>query len=139
NYFGRFFNPLLGNPERQLFLRWTDVITKQTKNYSPHSHPDAVVSTLCQPTFSDGYGYGEAKISGSTRNTYSLCRDLLRLIFFCKTSINDDITSSGTVSIHICFYLKPSFDIRFYGMELKHEPIYLLTELAHVEFPNSLE
>ncbi|KAI9260510.1 hypothetical protein BDA99DRAFT_572613 [Phascolomyces articulosus] len=46
---------------------------------------------ILQTDFEDGYGFGEAKVAESTRNTNSLARDLLRLTVFPKSSIDDDI------------------------------------------------
>ncbi|KAI8148153.1 hypothetical protein BJV82DRAFT_318168 [Fennellomyces sp. T-0311] len=52
---------------------------------------------------------------------------------FGKGAIDSDTTTTSvTLQIH-------GFHIRFYLAELKHEAMYILTEIAHIQVPDSLD
>lgn len=155
-----FYDPLLtailADPEKDMMLRWVNTITPEGRRKMSRSRPDAVISLFSQSRYDDTIGHGEAKIAEPNRNTDALCRDLLRLAMFGKSTIDSNTTSMPiSFQIHgmcmhiflfintginmemMCVYL--GFNIRFYLTELKHEAMYTMTEIAHLQVPDSLD
>lgn len=81
---------LLRDPEQGVHLRWTN----QKEANNEDERPDAVISVLSQSQWGRTLGHGEAKIAEGNENYYVLAKDLCRLGYFNRASINKDNVST---------------------------------------------
>ncbi|KAI7847367.1 hypothetical protein BDC45DRAFT_318316 [Circinella umbellata] len=85
-----------------------------------------------QLSFGSSLGFEEAKIAQPRTNNHDFCHDLLRLAMFCKEIIDKNYLT-GCISFQI-----HGFTIIFYLMQLQHDGIYTMLEIARLAFPRSL-
>ncbi|CEG81522.1 hypothetical protein RMATCC62417_15716 [Rhizopus microsporus] len=90
------------------------------------------IRSVTSGKFGASLGFGECKTSDKC-STASLCKDVIKLTQLAQRSIN--INSIKSV---FCFQIH-GFTIAFYMANLSHEGVYTFTQLAKLEFPNSLE
>ncbi|ORY89571.1 hypothetical protein BCR43DRAFT_417211, partial [Syncephalastrum racemosum] len=83
--------------------------------------------------FGEDIGYLEVKSPQEAANHKACNKDLLRLGRFCKQAIEMH-NLRASAAIHIVGFL-----VHFYLMEPQADGLYLLTEIAHLYFPRSVE
>lgn len=119
---------LLSDPEQGVHLRWTN----QKENDNEDERPDAIISVLSQSQWGRTFGHGETKISEANENYFVLAKDLVRLGYFNRTTINKE-----NVPCALAFQSN-GHRVTFYVTELNCSGIYTMTELASIEIPRSV-
>lgn len=74
--------------------------TNSLPNEKRETRPDAAISEKPHLEFTSSIGFGEAKVKQRFSARYSLCIDNLRLITFCKNTI-DDNKLDGAIAFQI--------------------------------------
>jgi hypothetical protein len=73
----------ISDPERYMYLRWTDAIPSENGK----SRPDAVSSEKTQLSFGNSFKFGQARIQQGSKSKL-LCLDTLHLATFTKNAID---------------------------------------------------
>ncbi|CAG8618245.1 6558_t:CDS:10, partial [Diversispora eburnea] len=128
--------PLFMDPDRGIFLRWSNKETAESKARKPigrAKQPDAIINEIDQLSWSLSKGHGEAKVQDEANNLYLLCTDLIRVSVFNKDAIDfynmNCMLGFQVVGHHISFYLTT----------LLCDALYVTVEVCHVDVPMSLE
>lgn len=83
-----FLSGLFDDPDQNIFLRYSNETTLEAKNEQSllNWRPDLCITRLQGVKWSSSLGFGEAKPACQESNLYGICRDLLWLPCFAKTS-----------------------------------------------------
>ncbi|SAL96970.1 hypothetical protein [Absidia glauca] len=128
-YFDPILSSLLSNPDKNVLLRWSNVISAE----SGDMRPDATISKIHQRSFGASLGYGEVKVARQRTDHHALCHDLLRLGIMTKDTL-DQNKLEGALSFQI-----HGFHVSFFMTSLRHDGLYIMQEIGEVTFPRSLE
>ncbi|RIB03195.1 hypothetical protein C2G38_1929899, partial [Gigaspora rosea] len=135
-YIDTILSPLFADPDRGIFLRWSNkeaVESKARKPVGRAKQPDAIINKIDQLSWSLSKGHGEAKVQEEMNNLYLLCTDLIRISIFNKDAIDfynmNCMLGFQVVGHHITFYLTT----------LLCDALYVMAEVGHVDVPMSLE
>ncbi|CAO3634979.1 unnamed protein product [Cunninghamella blakesleeana] len=128
------FTGLFDDPDEDIFFRWTDQTTLETKNNFRLSkrRPDICITSLSGPNWTNNYGFGEAKACSENNNHYSLCKDLLRVGIFSKNSI-DIGKMKAVLGIQVV-----GRSVTFYLSSLLSDGFYVMLEVARVSIPGCI-
>ncbi|CAG8695801.1 26804_t:CDS:10 [Dentiscutata erythropus] len=135
-YIDTILSPLFTDPDRGIFLRWSNkevVESKARKPVGRAKQPDAIIKEIDQLSWSLSKGHGEAKVQEEMNNLYLLCTDLIRIAVFNKDAIDfynmNCMLGFQVVGHHITFYLTT----------LLCDALYVMIEVGHIDVPMSLE
>ncbi|KAG1453402.1 hypothetical protein G6F46_000153 [Rhizopus delemar] len=78
-------------------------------------------------------GLREAKLAHQASNGYMICRDLLRISFFCKNAL-DMQTMMGVMGLQVI-----GRTVTVYSLVLPSSGLYVVYELAKVKIPDCLD
>ncbi|KAG0162184.1 hypothetical protein DFQ28_001885 [Apophysomyces sp. BC1034] len=135
-YLAPAFQPLLDDPENNVYFRWTGTTNDDAKALPKGSistgRPDAMMSCLEGVQYKMTIGFAEVKPAAESDNNYSIAKDLIRLGRFFKNAIDhsnlDACLSMQSVDRTTTFYLT----------KLMSDGLYFMMELATLTMPSSL-
>ncbi|KAK4519941.1 uncharacterized protein ATC70_010185 [Mucor velutinosus] len=129
NYLDPVLCSILNDDEDERLLQWPNTKAEDSKS----KRPDAVVFNMLQNQYDTSVCYGEAKLEEAKKVPNMLVQDLLRLALFSKDTIDTKRLSScmsfQAVGQHIVFYLT----------SLKNDGLYIMSELADIYCPASID
>ncbi|KAI7851209.1 hypothetical protein BDC45DRAFT_516710 [Circinella umbellata] len=131
--FDPILSPILSDPEKQIILRWSNVIPPEGSVSSiVQVRPDALVCKIDQLSWGRSLGFGEVKLRESKPNLDALGCDLLRLA---------DLTQHASAGLNASF----SFQIHGYNLKayitttIPNTSITAMLEILSLEFPKSVQ
>ncbi|KAG9298147.1 hypothetical protein G9A89_002584 [Geosiphon pyriformis] len=140
-YIDPVLSPIFGDPDRGVFLRWSNKEAPESKNRKSTGRakqPDAIISDINQLSWGSSRGHGEVKAQEEINNLYSLCTDLVRVAVLNKDAIDFfnmncilgfQVVGKSLIGQHITFYLTT----------LLYDGMYVMVEVGLLNVPMSLE
>ncbi|KAI9014368.1 hypothetical protein CLU79DRAFT_375607 [Phycomyces nitens] len=95
--------------------------------------PDLSITKTLGRKWARSLGYGEAKPATQKNNNYLVCQDLIKVVYFCKNALDDQLMDS-VLGIHIV-----GRTIRFYVLVLPAVATYVMYLLAEIKIPDSIQ
>ncbi|KAI8143154.1 hypothetical protein BJV82DRAFT_102605 [Fennellomyces sp. T-0311] len=127
--------PIFSCPERDVLLRWSNVIPAEGSLSSVlNMRPDAIICQIDQLRWSLSLGHGEAKLSEPNPNIDALAQDLLRLAVLNKKPLmNSSLKAAIAFQIH-------GYRTKVYMTKpIAGSTILTMTEVLSMKFPRSVE
>ncbi|CAO3645240.1 unnamed protein product [Mucor hiemalis] len=121
-------NPIFHDPENNRLFRWLNTGVDDTESL----RPDGNVFELEQRRIKFSTGYVEVKPDKSRSDTLKTHEDLLRLVNFCKDTLDKKDVKSMIAVQAVGFY------VTIYLFSLEATGLYLLTELYSFNVPKSI-
>lgn len=128
-----FLSGLFDDPNEGVYLRWTNESTLEAKEQSNNMRPVLSITKTIGLKFARSLGYGEAKPSARESDHYLVCKDFIKVVLFCKTSLHEQLME-GVLEIHIV-----GRTIRFYVLVLPATATYVMYLLAEIKVPDSIQ
>ncbi|KAI8877495.1 hypothetical protein K501DRAFT_337389 [Backusella circina FSU 941] len=134
-YVDPFLSGLFDDPDEGIYLRWTNETNLEARQDEDLStkRPDICISRLHGMTWASNHDYGEAKSASQGGNSYSICRDLLRVGIFCKNAL-DTHNMEGVLGLQVIGRM-----ITFYVLVLPSTGLYVMYELEKIKIPSCLD
>ncbi|ORY97578.1 hypothetical protein BCR43DRAFT_530658 [Syncephalastrum racemosum] len=133
-YIEPFLAGLFDDPDRDVFLRWTNETTLEFKRNDDDTdrRPDMTITRTCGVKWGTTCGYGEAKSAASGADHHAVCLDLMRLAVFAKDAM-DEQRFEGILGIQIVGRM-----IKFYVLLLPARKLYTMLQLSEIKVPSCL-
>lgn len=129
-----FLSGLFDNPDDDVFLRWTNETTLETKStYESNGRPDVCITKSFGVKWMTSLGYGEAKPAARDQDNHLICWDLLKVAVFCKEAL-DAQSMEGMLGMQII-----GRTVKFYVLVLPASRLYGLVDLVTIKIPDSLQ
>lgn len=129
-----FLTGFFDDPDNGVYLRWTDEATLKAKVDNPSRlRSDMWVTKSCGVKWTSSLAYGEAKPAIQGDNHFVVCKDLIKVIIFCKEALDDQLFE-GILAIQVI-----GRTVVFYLLTLLTQSLYTLISLAHIIIPDSLQ
>ncbi|KAG1222051.1 hypothetical protein G6F35_005563 [Rhizopus arrhizus] len=121
-------NPIFHDPEKNRLFRWLNAGVEDTESL----RPDGNVFELEQRRIKFSTGYVEVKPDKSRSDILKTHEDLLRLVSFCKDTLDKKDVKSMVAVQAVGYY------VTIYMFSLEATGLYLLTELYSFNVPKSI-
>jgi hypothetical protein len=132
-YIDPFLSGLFDEPDNNMFLRWTNENTMESRMQPcpSTSRPDLCVTSLISDKWNTNHAYGKVKSAEGGAN-YLVCYDLVEVGTLCKDGL-DGQAMDGILGIQVA-----GRTIAFYLATLPFDGVYVMLELTKMEIPDCL-
>lgn len=128
-YFDVFLSEIIADQDQQVALRWAN---KSVHQDLTDMRPDAIISTIVQHEFGCPLGFGEAKVGNVSTTKQSVNLDIFRLGITCKRAIE-------RYDLPTCLaFMINGYSISFFIVSKRHDCLYIMMEIASMDFASSL-
>ncbi|KAI8374349.1 uncharacterized protein BYT42DRAFT_484304, partial [Radiomyces spectabilis] len=134
----RFIDPFLtglfDGPDQGIFfcLLCATLEAKPCADFTS-SRPDLCITKCCGVKWKTSLAYGEAKFAVQEKHHFGLCKDLVKVAVFCKDALDKELMQ-GVLGIQII-----GRTVQLYLLTLPAKGLYVMTQLATVKIPDSLQ